>query len=144
MIHFHAKYSHWWVIPKGQFFHEMATDFNKKIVDVQYILVDDEELLEINKKFLQHDYYTDIISFPLGTSQRIRGEIYISADRVRENALEIGVDKEFEMARVIIHGLLHFFGLEDSTSEEKQKMRMMEDKYLSRLFADEKNFSTNK
>ncbi len=106
----------------------------KRVGEVQYIFCEDEYLLDINKRFLQHDYYTDIVTFPLGESDKIvSGEIYISIDRVHENAEMNRVSFENELSRVIIHGVLHLIGYDDHSEEEKKEMRSKEDYYLNLL-----------
>jgi probable rRNA maturation factor len=102
-----------------------------KLAELQYIFCSDDRLLEINKQFLNHDYYTDIITFNLsGANQPINAEIYISVDRVRENALEFSSSLQKELHRVIFHGALHLCGYKDKTSNDKAEMRKMEDRYL--------------
>jgi len=97
-----------------------------------YIFCDDSYLLEINNKFLQHNTYTDIITFPSSSNQRIiSGEIYISIQRVRENANLLSTDFEDEFARVLIHGVLHMMGYDDHSDEQRKIMRSKEDKSLS-------------
>jgi probable rRNA maturation factor len=104
----------------------------KNLAELQYIFVSDNRLLEINRQFLQHDFYTDIISFPLSEPrQPIIGEIYISVDRVRENAREFGTTIKMELLRVIFHGALHLCGYGDKTTTEERKMRQLEEKYLN-------------
>jgi probable rRNA maturation factor len=106
----------------------------KKLAELQYIFVSDDRLLEINRQFLQHDYYTDIITFPLSAPNKpITAEIYISADRVRQNARQFGNTVKQELLRVIFHGALHLCGYGDKTSREEKKMRQMEEKYLAFL-----------
>jgi len=103
----------------------------KKLAELRYVFVPDKRLLEINREFLQHDFYTDVITFPLsGPGQPIVGEIYISVDRVRENAREFGSTIKKELLRVIFHGALHLCGYGDKTEAEEEKMRQMEEKYL--------------
>jgi probable rRNA maturation factor len=103
----------------------------KTLAGLQYIFVSDDRLLEINRQFLKHDYYTDIITFPLSAPhQPITAEIYISVDRVWENAQELGVTVKSELLRVIFHGALHLCGYGDKTPREEKKMRQMEEKYL--------------
>ncbi len=97
-------------------------------------LISDEELLSINKEYLQHDYYTDIITFDLRDEWSNEAELFISVDRVKENAAKIDIDEETELRRVCIHGLLHLSGLKDKTKEEEEKMRLTENKYLDLLF----------
>ena len=107
----------------------------KIIGDIQYIFCDDDYLLDVNKKFLQHDYYTDIVTFPLSeNSNVISGEIYISLDRVAENAILNNTDFDNELARVVIHGVLHLLGYDDHSDNEKKEMRKKEDYYLNLLF----------
>jgi rRNA maturation RNase YbeY len=102
-----------------------------KLAELQYIFVSDDRLLEINRQFLKHDYYTDIITFPLSKpGQPISPEIYISVDRVRENAREFGSSVKNELLRVIFHGALHLCGYGDKTGAEEKKMRKLEEKYL--------------
>lgn len=99
-----------------------------------YFFCSDEKLLEINRIYLRHDYFTDIITFNLSTTpQHIRGEIYVSIDRVGENAIELGKTIENELNRVIIHGVLHLMGYNDDTDEAKSTMRAKEDYCLSLL-----------
>lgn len=102
---------------------------------IAYIFCTDAYLLEINQKFLQHDTYTDIVTFPLGDihSKIISGEIYISIERIMENAAKFSTPFETELNRVLIHGILHLMGYEDHTDEEKRQMRAKEDYYLSLL-----------
>ena len=103
----------------------------KKLAELQYIFCSDEKLLEINRQFLQHDYYTDIITFALsGANQPITAEIYISVDRIRENAREFGSTVKNELLRVIFHGVLHLCGYKDKTPKDQAIMRKMEEVYL--------------
>ena len=96
-----------------------------------YIFCDDEYLLNINRRFLKHDYYTDIITFDLSEEgSSIIGEIYISIDRVNENAAIHGSTTEQEINRVIFHGVLHLCGYKDKTAKQKLTIRKKEDKYL--------------
>jgi probable rRNA maturation factor len=99
--------------------------------DLNYIFCSDEYLLEINKQYLDHDYYTDIITFDNSEEEgKIEGDIYVSVDRVKENAEEFGVDFESEMRRVLIHGLLHLMDYTDTSDELKTQMRAKEDECL--------------
>ena len=101
------------------------------MAELQYIFCSDDRLLEINKQFLNHDYYTDIITFNLsGANQPINAEIYISVDRVRENAGDFNSSVPMELHRVIFHGALHLCGYKDKTRKDQTEMRKMEDKYL--------------
>ena len=107
-----------------------SEDEQKTLGNIEIVFCSDEYLLQINKDYLQHDYYTDIITFPLG-SDPIIANVFISVDRVKENAQLYKVSFENELHRVIIHGLLHLFGYGDKTSKEKEHMRSKEDHYLS-------------
>jgi len=104
------------------------------LVDV--VITDDEKVYEINVEFLGHDYLTDIITFNYRKGNTVNGEIYISADRVRENAVKFGVSAGTEMRRIIFHGFLHLCGYDDSTAGEKQKMTEMEEMYLALSYAE--------
>ena len=102
-----------------------------EIADLNYIFCDDDCLLEINKQYLDHDYFTDIITFDNSEEDNvIEGDIYISVDRVRENAATFHADFETEMRRVLIHGLLHLMGYDDTDEKLKSAMRAKEDQYL--------------
>ena len=93
--------------------------------------VSDEELLSINKKHLEHDYYTDIITFDYSRGNKISGELYVSLERVEENALALGLSYESELTRVVAHGILHLIGFKDKTEEEEKAMRSKEDEVLA-------------
>ena len=102
------------------------------IKDLNIIFVSDEELLVMNRKFLNHDYYTDIITFDLGTENKIiSGELYISIDRVIENAEKEGEKKLDEFIRVVAHGILHLIGYQDKKSEQIVEMRAGENDAIS-------------
>lgn len=102
---------------------------------INYVFMSDESLLEKNIEFLKHDYYTDILSFQMN-SDPLEGDIFISVDRVKENAESFGIAFELELRRVIVHGLLHFVGYKDKSDEELAEMREKEDHYLT-LFTKE-------
>ena len=105
----------------------------KKLKQLSYIFCSDEYLLQINKDFLQHDYYTDIITFDLSDSNETVGEVYISVDTVRDNAKEHRVPVKDELHRVIFHGALHLCGYGDKKKSEITIMRGKEDYYLQLL-----------
>jgi probable rRNA maturation factor len=109
---------------------------NRTLETLNYIFCSDEQLLEINKQYLQHDYYTDIITFDLSESPTsIIGDIYISADRIKENAVSHSNTVKKELHRVIFHGALHLCGYKDKKPADKKLMQQSEDKYLSLYFA---------
>ncbi len=106
-------------------------DYGKLPLAINYIFCSDKYLLEINQKYLNHNTLTDIITFDISDSPaEVIADIYISAERVRENASKLEVSLSAEVLRVIIHGALHLVGFRDKTRSEKAKMRAAEDKYL--------------
>ena len=105
----------------------------KKTGNITYIFCDDEYLLEVNKQYLQHDYYTDVITFDYVENDLISGDIFISTDRVRENALAFGSSETEELHRVIIHGALHLLGLKDKSEKEASQMRQAKNEALKNL-----------
>ncbi|NML19974.1 rRNA maturation RNase YbeY [Pseudoflavitalea sp. G-6-1-2] len=108
----------------------------KKAGELSFVFCSDAYLLEINKQYLKHNYYTDIITFDLSqTPGVISGELYISVDRVKDNAQNFNVSFKEELHRVIFHGALHLCGYKDKTEKEEALMRKMEDKYLRLYFA---------
>jgi len=107
---------------------------NLQYSGITYVFSSDEYVLELNRKYLQHDYYTDILTFTLSLpNEPILSEIYISIDRVRENAENFGISFETELQRVMIHGLLHLAGYNDHTEEEKKIMRGKENFYMAEV-----------
>ena len=131
-----------------QFFYEniaksVSTDYTKwlediilseqkKLGDINYIFCDDEYLLKINQDYLQHDYYTDIITFDSVKGKTINGEIFVSLQRISDNASTLSKNYEEELRRVLAHGILHLCGYKDKSEEEEQEMRRKEDFYISR------------
>lgn len=101
--------------------------------EINYIFCNDEYLHKINVEFLQHDTFTDIISFDYTLGKTISGDIYISVDRVKENAEKFSVTFDNELHRVMIHGVLHYLGIKDKTEEEKKEMRNKENECLLQL-----------
>lgn len=102
----------------------------KELGYLNFILLSDDALLEMNKNYLDHEYYTDVITFDLSNSDIISGEIYISIDRVIDNANELNKEVDDELHRVMVHGLLHLVGYDDKSPEDKELMTSKEDKYL--------------
>ena len=109
---------------------EVAKSYGKVVGDINYIFVDDETMLDINRRFIGHDYYTDHIGFDYSQGNALSGDIYISLDTVRTNAEQFGATEDEELHRIIIHGLLHLCGLRDKTPEERAEMQKAEDKAL--------------
>ena len=109
----------------------LITNEGKKAGEINYIFCDDEYLLKINQDFLDHDYYTDIITFDQVRGKTISGEIFVSLQRIKDNASLISKNYEEEKKRVIAHGILHLCGYKDKTEEEQKTMRAKEDFYLS-------------
>ena len=105
---------------------------NCKVGDIDYIFCSDDYLHKLNLDFLNHDTLTDIISFDYSVGKELHGEIYISIDRVRENASEFKVSFEDELARVIIHGVLHYCGYKDKSVDDEKLMRSKENYYLAK------------
>ena len=116
----------------------VAQSYGKSVGDIAYIFCNDEKILEVNRQYLQHDYYTDIITFDycddlveMGISDTISGDMFISLDTVRTNAAGLGVDYMQELHRVIIHGVLHLLGINDKGPGEREIMEAAENKALA-------------
>ena len=101
--------------------------------DLGFILTNDKNLLDINIEFLNHDYYTDVITFDYSVNKTLNGEIYISVDTVKKNSINYKVSFREESIRVMVHGILHLAGYGDKTDEEKVLMRRTEDEWLERM-----------
>ena len=110
---------------------QVAATHGKKVGEINYIFVNDERILQVNREFLQHDYYTDIITFDYCEGDKLSGDLFISVDSVRENAVEYGTDFKDELNRVIVHGILHLIGYDDHCDEDVAEMRAKENYYLS-------------
>lgn len=108
----------------------VAASYGKKIGEIAYIFVDDKKILDVNQQYLQHDYFTDIITFDYSLDDTISGDIFISLDTVRSNAKQIGTSYEQELNRVIIHGILHLCGINDKGPGEREMMEAAENKAL--------------
>ena len=105
----------------------VAASYGKKVGEIAYIFVDDEEILRVNRAYLQHDYYTDIITFDYTEGDTISGDLFISLDTVRTNAEQFDKPYEEELHRVIIHGILHLCGINDTGPGERDIMAKHED-----------------
>lgn len=112
---------------------------DKQIGDIHIALMDDDALLALNQKHLDHDHYTDVITFDSSTAKEVNCDIAVSTDRVLENATLEGVSVENELARVLIHGILHCVGYSDKTPNDKQIMRMKEDEMLKQFHVEHKS-----
>jgi rRNA maturation RNase YbeY len=112
----------------------LLTEENKEEGWISLVFCTDEELLQVNKDHLNHDFYTDIITFDYCEGNTISGDLFISTERVAANATEFGVEFEEELARVVFHGLLHLSGYNDKLEEDKAIMRSKENHYLNKLF----------
>ena len=110
---------------------EAIESHEKELVEINYIFCSDEYLHQVNVEYLDHDTYTDIITFDYCELDIISGDIFVSVERVTENANAFGVDFEDELDRVLIHGVLHLAGYQDKSKEEANTMREKEDFYLS-------------
>lgn len=109
---------------------QVASGYGCRIGNLVYRFCDDEEILRMNREFLGHDYYTDIITFDYSVDDKVGADIIISLDTVRSNAAELGLDFTDELLRVIVHGLLHLFGIKDKTPEQRHEMEMAENNAL--------------
>ncbi|MBR6319372.1 MAG: rRNA maturation RNase YbeY [Prevotella sp.] len=109
----------------------VAQTYGKKVGEVGYLFCDDEKILEVNREFLNHDYYTDIITFDYCEDDVLNGDLVISLDTVRTNAELFGKDYEEELHRVIIHGILHLCGINDKGPGERELMEAAENKALA-------------
>jgi probable rRNA maturation factor len=106
-----------------------------KLCNLSYIFCSDEHLLSINRDFLKHDFYTDVITFDLSASKNeIEGEVYVSVDRIKDNAKQLKVSFKEELHRVVFHGALHLCGYTDKKKSDQQKMRSAENGYLKQYF----------
>lgn len=111
----------------------VAASHNRIVGPLVYIFCNDDKIIEVNRQFLQHDYYTDIITFDYSRGRMISGDMFISLDTVRSNAEMLGCQYEKELRRVIIHGVLHLCGIDDKGPGEREIMEQNEDKALAML-----------
>ena len=111
----------------------VAAEYGFSIGNINYIFCSDERELEVNRQFLGHDYYTDVITFDYSTPSTLNGDIFISLDTVRSNAEMVGASFEHELHRILIHGVLHLTGQGDKTPETKAEMTEKEEKALAKI-----------
>ena len=111
----------------------VAADYGFSVGNIHYIFCSDERELEVNREFLGHDYYTDVITFDYSTASTLNGDIFISLDTVRSNAEMVGTTFEHELHRILIHGVLHLTGQGDKTPETKAQMTEKEEIALAKL-----------
>ena len=109
--------------------------FKKDVGTLNFIFCTDEYLLTINKSYLSHNHYTDIITFDYCEENKVSGDLFISIERVKEYSLKNNIEFNNEIHRVIVHGVLHLCGLNDKTEREKEKMRAQENKFLALFFS---------
>ncbi len=114
---------------------EVAASHDRRIGNLNYLFCNDDEILRVNREFLHHDYFTDIITFDYSYKDKVGGDLFISLDTVRSNADELGVSFENELLRVIAHGLLHLCGINDKAPGEREIMEKNENEAL-KLWAD--------
>lgn len=112
---------------------DVAATYGRKVGEIGYMFVDDEKILEVNREYLGHDYYTDIITFDYDEGDRINGDLVISIDTVETNARQFGKSYDEELHRVIIHGILHLCGINDKGPGEREVMEAAEDKALAMI-----------
>lgn len=119
------------------FIHTIFKKERKSLGNLSYIFCSDEHLLDINRNFLKHDFYTDVITFDLSQTKSAprEAEVYISVDRIKDNAKQFHVSVKEELHRVIFHGALHLCGYKDKLEKDIKIMRALEDKYLKEYFA---------
>lgn len=138
-ITFHSDEIEFPNIDKGkvsEWIRKVASKYNKKIGELSYLFCNDEKILEVNLQYLQHDFYTDIITFDYSEKDKISGDIYISLDTVKTNSQLFNTEFSNELHRVIIHGVLHLCGVNDLTDEQEMEMRAAEEEALILLNSD--------
>ncbi len=112
---------------------DIASKHGKTIGEIAYVFCDDDKILEVNRQYLGHDYYTDIITFDYCEDDKLSGDIFISLDTVKSNSVTYGTDYYDELTRVIIHGILHLCGYKDKSDDESKAMRALEDAAIAAL-----------
>lgn len=121
----------------------MAKLYNRQVGDVSYIFCSDDKILEVNKQYLKHDYFTDVITFDYSENDTISGDIFISLDTVKSNSQKFNTSNEEELLRVIIHGILHLCGLKDKSAEDSKMMTKSENQALE-IYQKDNNEKTNR
>lgn len=119
----------------SQWLSDIIHFFNFEVGEVAVIFTSDELLLAMNRNYLQHDFFTDIITFNYSSKKKISGDLFISLDRIEENAKTFDVNFIFELHRVIAHGVLHLLGFDDHNEKDIQEMRNQENNWLKQYFA---------
>ena len=117
--------------PTTAWIRAVAATYGKKVGDVNYIFCNDERILEVNREYLQHDYYTDIITFDYTEGDTISGDLFISLDTVKTNSEQFATEYDEELHRTIIHGILHLCGINDKGPGEREIMEVAENKALT-------------
>lgn len=124
-----------------RFAKELVNSENKVLKDLSFVFTDDDYLLEVNKQYLDHDYYTDVITFDYSDFPLVSGDVMISLDRVKDNADTLGLNFELEFYRVVFHGLLHLCGYKDKHKDDVVLMRAKEDFYINMFVSRETNMN---
>lgn len=127
----------------SQWIKTVAASYGKTVGEISYIFCNDNRILDVNRQYLQHDYYTDIITFDYTENNRINGDIFISLDTVKSNAEQYGQTFENELHRIIIHGILHLCGIKDKGEKERTKMTCCENLALEQLKTVQEKKSSN-
>jgi len=122
-----------------RFVKELVAHEGKQLKELSLVFTDDEYLLEVNKQYLNHDYFTDVITFDYSDFPNVSGDVMISLDRVKDNAQSMNLDFETELYRVVFHGTLHLCGYKDKKKEDAALMRSKEDFYIQMFVSRETN-----
>ncbi|MFN5442001.1 MAG: rRNA maturation RNase YbeY [Flavobacteriia bacterium] len=122
-----------------RFVKELVAHEGKQLKELSLVFTDDEYLLEVNKQYLNHDYFTDVITFDYSDFPNVSGDVMISLDRVKDNAQSMNLDFETELYRVVFHGTLHLCGYKDKKKEDAATMRSKEDFYIQMFVSRETN-----
>jgi rRNA maturation RNase YbeY len=122
-----------------QFVKDLVSEEGKTLKDLSLVFTDDDYLLEVNKQYLNHDYFTDVITFDYSSFPEVSGDVMISLDRVKDNSLSLNLSFDQEFYRVVFHGVLHLCGYKDKSKEDALLMREKEDYYLELFVSRETN-----